>query len=102
MLACFIWLAIKILLILTVPIPQLYPAMYRALVDRILTKATKGQSAICPHCGSQMIAKCGKLNVDHWVEKPANLTPFRQLNLTPGSRDRLTPSFLTTTAKNFS
>ena len=37
-----------------------------------------------------------------YVEKPANLTPFRQLNLTTGSRDRLTPSFLTTKAKNFS
>jgi len=36
------------------------------------------------------------------LEKPANLTPFRQLNLTTGSRDLLTPSFLTTTAKNFS
>jgi hypothetical protein len=28
------------------------------------------------------------------VEKPTNLTPFRQLNLTIGSWDRLTPSFL--------
>jgi len=36
------------------------------------------------------------------MEKPANLTPFRQLNLTTGSRDRLTPSFLTKTVKNFS
>ena len=36
------------------------------------------------------------------VEKPANLTPFRQLNLTTRSRDCLTPSFLTITAKNFS
>ena len=36
------------------------------------------------------------------VEKTTNLTPFRQSNLTIGSQDLLTPSFLTKTAKNFS
>jgi hypothetical protein len=36
------------------------------------------------------------------LQKPTKLTPFRQLNLTIGSRDRLTPSFLTKTVKNFS
>jgi hypothetical protein len=36
------------------------------------------------------------------MEKPTNLTPFRQSKRTIGSQDRLTPSFLTKTAKNFS
>jgi len=42
------------------------------------------------------------LKVGYQVEKTTNLTPFRQSNLTIGSQDCLTPSFLTTTAKNFS
>ena len=36
------------------------------------------------------------------LEKPTNLTPFRQSKRTIGSQDRLTPSFLTKTVKNFS
>jgi len=54
----------------------------------------------------QKVDLCGtepfNFQIKAQVEKPANLTPFRQLNLTPGSRDRLTPSFLTKTVKNFS
>ena len=36
------------------------------------------------------------------LEKPTNLTPFRQSKRTIGSQDRLTPFFLTKTVKNFS
>ena len=51
----------------------------------------------------QLTQKNGRLfGVVYRLEKPDNLTPFRQLNLTTGSRDRLTPSFLTKTVKNFS
>jgi DNA invertase Pin-like site-specific DNA recombinase len=36
------------------------------------------------------------------VEKTSNQTPFRQSKRTIGSQNRLTPSFLTKTVKNFS
>lgn len=40
-----------------------------ALVNNIRTEATKGVQGICPNCGSQLIAKCGSIKVDHWAHK---------------------------------
>ncbi|OSZ79036.1 hypothetical protein CAP35_12535 [Chitinophagaceae bacterium IBVUCB1] len=42
-----------------------------ALVDNIRTGATKGATGICPCCGSQVIARCGEIRVDHWAHKGA-------------------------------
>lgn len=40
-----------------------------ALIDNIKTKATKGARGICPNCGSELIAKCGEIKVNHWAHK---------------------------------
>ncbi|OJU22989.1 MAG: hypothetical protein BGN92_04450 [Sphingobacteriales bacterium 41-5] len=40
-----------------------------ALVDDIRAQATKGAKAICPNCGSEVIAKCGDVKVHHWAHK---------------------------------
>lgn len=43
--------------------------MKYALVENIRTEATKGTKGICPNCGSELIAKCGDLRIDHWAHK---------------------------------
>lgn len=40
-----------------------------ALVNNIKVEATKGVRGICPNCGSELIAKCGKVKVNHWSHK---------------------------------
>ena len=40
-----------------------------ALIDHIRTEAAKGAKGICPNCGSELIAKCGDIKVNHWAHK---------------------------------
>ena len=40
-----------------------------ALIDNIRTEAAKGAKGICPSCGSDLIAKCGDIKVNHWAHK---------------------------------
>jgi hypothetical protein len=40
-----------------------------ALVNNNRIEATKGARGVCPHCNSKVIAKCGKLKVNHWAHK---------------------------------
>lgn len=40
-----------------------------ALIDNIRTEAAKGGKGICPICGSELIAKCGSLKINHWAHK---------------------------------
>jgi competence protein CoiA len=40
-----------------------------ALVNSIKAEATKGAKGICPSCGSELIVKCGDVNINHWAHK---------------------------------
>lgn len=40
-----------------------------ALVNGDKVEATKGARGLCPSCGSELIAKCGEVNVSHWAHK---------------------------------
>jgi hypothetical protein len=40
-----------------------------ALVCGKKTEATKGAKGICPSCGSDLVAKCGKFKINHWAHK---------------------------------
>ena len=40
-----------------------------ALVDSNKLEATKGVKGICPSCGSELIAKCGNVKINHWAHK---------------------------------
>jgi hypothetical protein len=40
-----------------------------ALVDNIKREAFKGAKGICPYCGSELIAKCGDIKINHWAHK---------------------------------
>ena len=40
-----------------------------AFINNIKATATKGAKGICPNCGSQLIAKCGEIKVNHWAHK---------------------------------
>ena len=40
-----------------------------ALVDNNRIEATKGFKGICPSCGSELIAKCGTIKINHWAHK---------------------------------
>jgi competence protein CoiA len=40
-----------------------------ALVNGNKVGATKGAKGQCPSCGSDLIAKCGELKVNHWAHK---------------------------------
>ena len=43
--------------------------MKYALVNDEKTEAVKGASGYCPNCGTELIAKCGEVNVNHWSHK---------------------------------
>lgn len=43
--------------------------MRYAIVNGTRTEATKGAKAICPGCGSELIAKCGERKINHWAHK---------------------------------
>lgn len=40
-----------------------------ALVNGERIEATKGATGYCPMCGSELIAKCGEIKVNHWSHK---------------------------------
>lgn len=40
-----------------------------ALVNGDRVEATKGAKGLCPSCGSELIAKCGEIKVNHWAHK---------------------------------
>jgi len=40
-----------------------------ALIDGKKTEATKGAKGLCRYCGSDLIAKCGEVKVNHWAHK---------------------------------
>lgn len=40
-----------------------------ALINGKKTEATKGARGFCPNCGSELVAKCGEIKVDHWAHK---------------------------------
>ncbi|MBK7094594.1 MAG: competence protein [Saprospiraceae bacterium] len=41
--------------------------MEYALVENIRLKATNGVKGICQICGSELIAKCGSIKINHWA-----------------------------------
>jgi len=43
--------------------------MKYAIVNNEKVEATKGAKGTCPSCGSDLIAKCGELKVNHWSHK---------------------------------
>lgn len=43
--------------------------MKYALIDNTKTEASKGAKGVCPICGSELIAKCGEVKVNHWAHK---------------------------------
>jgi len=40
-----------------------------ALINNEKSEATKGARGLCPVCGSELIAKCGELKINHWAHK---------------------------------
>ena len=40
-----------------------------ALINGDKAEATKGAKGFCPSCGSELIAKCGEVKVNHWAHK---------------------------------
>ena len=40
-----------------------------ALINGKRTEATKGVKGFCPSCGSELVAKCGEIKVNHWAHK---------------------------------
>jgi len=40
-----------------------------AFVDGNRTEATNGARGVCPSCGSELIAKCGEVKINHWAHK---------------------------------
>lgn len=40
-----------------------------ALLNGSKVEASKAGKGICPVCGSELIAKCGEVNVNHWAHK---------------------------------
>lgn len=43
--------------------------MKYALINDKKTEATKGAKGLCPSCGSELVAKCGEVKVNHWAHK---------------------------------
>lgn len=43
--------------------------MKYALIDNRKEEAVKGAKGFCPGCGSELIAKCGEVNINHWAHK---------------------------------
>ena len=40
-----------------------------AVANSNKVEATKGAKGVCPSCGSELIAKCGEVKVNHWAHK---------------------------------
>jgi len=43
--------------------------MKYALINGKKTEATKGAKGLCRYCGSELIAKCGEIKINHWAHK---------------------------------
>ena len=43
--------------------------MKYALVNGEKEEATKGAKGVCQICDSELIAKCGEVNINHWAHK---------------------------------
>jgi competence protein CoiA len=43
--------------------------MKYAILNGEKIEATKGSKGFCPSCGSELIAKCGNVNINHWAHK---------------------------------
>lgn len=42
---------------------------YATTPDGLRVEAMPGQRAQCPHCGGEVLAKCGQVNVWHWAHR---------------------------------
>lgn len=49
-----------------------------ALLDGIRSKPTPNQKAICPTCRTEVIAKCGQVNIWHWAHKVKDCDPWSE------------------------
>ncbi len=57
-----------------------------AFVNDAKNEATKGARGVCPGCGSELIAKCGDVKINHWAHKGnRNCDPWWE-NETPWHR----------------
>jgi len=45
--------------------------MLYALMDGIKVRAQPHERASCPNCGSEVLAKCGAINIWHWAHLPS-------------------------------
>lgn len=43
--------------------------MKYAIINGVKTEAYKGGSGNCPSCNSNLVAKCGEINIHHWAHK---------------------------------
>ena len=43
--------------------------MKYAIINGVKAEAIKGTSGTCPTCGSELVAKCGEVKVNHWAHK---------------------------------
>lgn len=61
--------------------------MKYALINGEKTEAVKGAKGLCPSCGSELVARCGETNVNHWAHKGSrNCDPWWE-NETDWHRD---------------
>lgn len=44
-----------------------------ALIDGKRIEASKGAKGLCPSCGSELVAKCGEIKVNHWAHKGSRI-----------------------------
>ncbi len=58
-----------------------------ANVDGLKVEACPGEHGHCTFCGSEMIAKCGELNVWHWAHKSKEVCDIFSENETPWHRE---------------
>jgi hypothetical protein len=50
-----------------------------ALVNGEKSEATKGAKGLCRSCGAELIAKCGKVKINHWAHKgKLDCDPWRE------------------------
>ena len=46
------------------------------IFDKNREKAEKGEIGICPLCDSELVAKCGDINIHHWAHKIKSDCPY--------------------------
>ena len=57
-----------------------------ALVDNDKLESTKGLKGTCQICGSELIAKCGTVKINHWAHKGTRICDPRWENETEWHR----------------